>query len=330
MKGQGASAGARGGALGSLRVEVVRALTEGSCTARELAQRLGKALPSVRRQLQELRSLGLVVRRGSRYSLLWDGGLKEELQPWVPPPWQCLQCGQSSYIAGLLKELVHLLHRSRDQNERLRRLSAQILRAQEEERKRVARELHDDTAQALAALLVRLGLLEKQVDATLIPQVAELRQLVADALEGVRRLALGLRPSALDHLGLAPALLALCDEFSRHWGFAVHMDVEPLPRLHPDTELALYRVGQEALTNVAKHARASQVWVSLHRVDDAIVLEVRDDGCGFRMAAVKSQREKGLGLFGMEERLSLVGGHLEIRSRPRRGTTVRARIPIRG
>jgi two-component system sensor histidine kinase UhpB len=237
------------------------------------------------------------------------------------PPVACLQCYNNVYVLGLLARLARQVREAQEQEERLRRLSAQVMRAQEEERKRVARELHDDTAQALTALLVHLRVLENSApDDETRRRLRELRELTSSTLEGVRRLALDLRPSALDHFGLTAALAASAEEFSKRWGIPVH--------LPPDVELALYRTTQEALSNVAKHARASRVSIALRRLGERLVLRVEDDGKGFRPEEVMASRERGLGLFGMQERLALVGGSLEIRSRPGAGTEVLAQVPL--
>lgn len=194
----------------------------------------------------------------------------------------------------------------------------------------MARELHDDTAQALTALLVKLRVLERSLERReQRGELEELRALAAGTLEGVRRLAAHLRPSLLDDLGLPAAVKAYVDQFAHLWGIPVHLRVRGLDgRLPPEVELALYRVLQEALTNVARHAGASQAWVSLRRERGCLVLTVKDDGCGFDVAAVMADRERGLGLFGMQERMALVGGSLAIRSRLEAGTEVVARVPL--
>jgi len=321
----------------SLRAGILAALTQGPASVGQLARRLGASRTWVRHQLEALQALGLVRREDGAYRLTGEVAVQWR-PPWPeegsvlrlpPPPQECLRCAHSPYVVELLVEMGRLLWAAHEQQERLRRLSAQVLQAQEEERKRVARELHDDTAQALTALLVRLKLLEGEVGPSLAPQIAELRELVAAILEGVRHLALALRPSALDHLGLAAALAAYVQEFSHRWGLPVHLQVGRLPPLSAETELALYRVAQEALSNVAKHAQAAQAWLLLRCRGPRVVLEVKDDGRGFCVQEVLEDREKGLGIFGMRERLALVGGRLHIESQPGQGTTVRAEVPLR-
>lgn len=216
-----------------------------------------------------------------------------------------------------------------DHAERLRLLPGQILRAQEEERRRVARELHDEAAQSLTSLLVRLRLLEQAQTPELAQQrVAELRQLTARALDDVRRIALEMRPSVLDDLGLADALHAHIDGLNAAGGTRVSLSADGLDgRLDPDVELALYRVAQEALTNVRRHARASRAWVRIRREGRDVVLEVEDDGAGFDPRRVPAAGG-GLGLAGMRERMGLIGGTVDIRSAPGRGTTVVARASL--
>ena len=305
------------------RIGVLAALAEGPATAEELAARLGSSPRAMQRHLRALEELGLVAQGGDGIYNLLHGA------PHLPaPPAECLRCGNSSYVLGLLEEMGRLLWEARKQQERLRHLSALILQAQEEERKRVARELHDDTAQILTALLVRLNLLKDEVDPSLASHLAELRELVSAALEGVRRIAQALRPSALDHLGLTSALGAHVAEFSQRWGLPVHLHLGELPSLPPEVELALYRVAQEALSNVAKHANASEAWLVLRYRGARVILEVKDNGRGFSLPEVLGDGQRGLGIMGMEERLALVGGRLRVRSRPGRGTIVRAEVPI--
>lgn len=212
---------------------------------------------------------------------------------------------------------------------RLRALSAGVMDAQEEERRRISRELHDDTAQTLTSLLLYAKALEQGDAPPRVRQaLAELREEVARSLEGVRRLARELRPSALDDLGLVAALEGYTHDFARRTGIAVRF--EPAcggERLPAQVELALYRIAQEALTNVAKHAGATRVDVGLVREPGAISLTVRDDGRGFDPSRLPSG-DRGLGLFGMKERAELTGGRLTITSRPGGGSVIAARIPL--
>ncbi|HEX7049537.1 MAG TPA: sensor histidine kinase [Longimicrobiales bacterium] len=214
--------------------------------------------------------------------------------------------------------------------ERLREMAARALRAEEEERKRIARELHDETAQSLAALLIRLRLVRgagepERRDALLEEARAELSR----TLEGIRRYARGLRPPALDELGLVPAIAAHARSVADATGLSISVDAPRLGGLlSPEAELALYRMTQEALSNVARHAEATEARITLQRVGHDVVVTIEDDGRGFAVDSVLRGRGRGLGLFGMRERAAYVGGEVDIESEPGRGTRVRIRIPI--
>jgi two-component system sensor histidine kinase UhpB len=216
----------------------------------------------------------------------------------------------------------------------LQKMSEQVLAAQEDERKRIARELHDETAQSLTTLLIRLKILERARTATeMHGQIDELRELTAGTLEAVRKLAVELRPATLDDLGLIAALEGYTESYSSRHAVRVAFSAEGFDdreaRLPPQVELVLYRVVQEALTNAAKHANARTLRVELHRRADEAVAGVEDDGQGFNVDDMMRSRERGLGLFGMQERLALVGGQLVIDSTPGIGTKILARVPIR-
>lgn len=200
--------------------------------------------------------------------------------------------------------------------------SAKALAAQEAERHRVARELHDEIGQHLTVVLLGLKQLEQELPATHRETVALLRESARDGLDDVRRVARRLRPGVLEDLGLTSALAALTNDFGRHHPALVRRVVAPgLPALSKDTELVVYRVAQEALTNAARHSGAGRVELSLVRLGGEVVLEVRDDGTGFDLSA------DGAGLRGMHERSRLVGGELSITS-SRQGTCVRLAVPV--
>ena len=210
------------------------------------------------------------------------------------------------------------------------RFASQALLAQEEERKRIARELHDETAQLLSSILVRLTLLGQARSLEEVGKAqSELVSLSSRAVEGVRRLALELRPPELDDLGLAEALRWYVDDFSARWGVEARLRVTgPIHRLTPTTEMALYRIAQESLTNVARHAGAKQVAVSLERQNGVLTLSVEDDGHGFSVEAAMAAKERGMGLFGMQERAALLGGTLQLHSELSQGTRVRVEVPV--
>jgi two-component system, NarL family, sensor histidine kinase UhpB len=214
---------------------------------------------------------------------------------------------------------------------RLRQVAARALSAAEEERKRIARELHDETAQMLAALLIRIRVVRNSRDPEkLEPLLDGMREDVSRALEGIRRFARGLRPPALDELGLVPAIEGHARSLQEISGLAVdvHADADVAGDLPPEAELATYRIVQEALSNVVRHARATHVAVEILRAGDRLVVTVEDDGRGFDPDNVIATEGGGLGLFGMKERAGYIGGRVEVASTPGAGTRVRAEIPL--
>ncbi len=216
-----------------------------------------------------------------------------------------------------------------DERASLQRVASQVITAQEEERKRISRELHDETAQMLFAGLLRVAAYKQSNNPDIRAAAAALEETTVDALEGVRRLALELRPPALDDLGLTAALQDLAQRYGEQLGIPVEIRARGSRiRLPADVELVLYRVAQEALTNAAKHARAHQISIDLERTESEVTLSVRDDGQGFDPDQRRVPgRGGGLGLFGMAERLSLVGGGLLIWSAPGRGCEIFAWAP---
>ena len=201
-----------------------------------------------------------------------------------------------------------------------------VVEAQELERARLARELHDETGQALASILLGLKPLERTVESEEARAALEsVRELVISTLQDVRRLAVELRPSALDDFGLVPAVERLTDTFREQSGLTVDLETQlGEERLPSEAETTLYRVIQEALTNIVKHSAASRVSILLRRKNGAVVAVVEDDGNGFDPTGT---RPDALGLAGMSERLSLAGGRLQVESSPGAGTTVVAEVP---
>ena len=234
-------------------------------------------------------------------------------------------------IARLAETFNATLDELANDRAELRSLASQVVRAQEDERKRISRELHDDTAQILFAQVLRLAPLKSSVSPEVQQTATELERMTVDALEGVRRLALELRPPALDDLGLLAALGDLAQRFAEQQHIAVDYQARgPRGRLPGEVELVLYRVAQEALTNVGKHAGAGRVWIDLDRGLNDVTISIRDDGRGFDPTAVTPRDESGLGLglFGMVERVALVGGTLNIWPRRGGGTEIFAFIPL--
>ena len=214
----------------------------------------------------------------------------------------------------------------------LKALSRRVLEAQESERRRVAIELHDELGQSLTAIKINLQLNERFKDKSPVDFNQESIRIVEDALHQVRRLATALRPSMLDDLGLAPALKWITEQTAQRVGFAVSFHHERVQvRLAPEIETACFRIVQEALTNVARHAQASQVDIRLEREGNDLLLTVQDDGQGFDMAAMRERAISGgsLGVLGMQERATLLGGSLDIVSCPGGGSTLQLRCPWR-
>jgi signal transduction histidine kinase len=203
-----------------------------------------------------------------------------------------------------------------------------VVQAQELERRRLARELHDETGQALTSILLGLKPLEEALaDHPARAALAELREQVVSALQEVRRLAVELRPAVLDDFGLVPALERLTHAFAEQSDIRVDFhSALGNRRLPSEVETMLYRVVQEALTNIVKHANAHNISVSVARRESTVAAVIEDDGAGFDPRAV---RDEGVGLLGMRERLSFLDGRLEIESSPGSGTTIVAEVPLR-
>jgi signal transduction histidine kinase len=234
---------------------------------------------------------------------------------------------------GATNEELHLkVEELAEKNRELQRLSNGILAAQEDERRRIARELHDDTMQSLAALAVQARLVERKRELELMREgVARIREGIGQTLRELRRLAYDLRPTALDDLGLTAALGGLAADFADRQAVMVESDLAtPEERLPGPVEIVLYRVAQEALSNVAKHAEAKHVSLSFSLPDGMARLTVRDDGKGFHTDERRSSRESGLGLLGMEERVQALHGRIMIESSEGEGTTVQVELPRTG
>ncbi|MFQ5752736.1 MAG: sensor histidine kinase, partial [bacterium] len=216
--------------------------------------------------------------------------------------------------------------------ERLQTLSHRLLEVQETERRTIARELHDEIGQTLTAVKINLQAIPRQTDPISVQkQIDESVSLIERALQQTRNLSLDLRPSLLDDLGLVPALRWYLDRHARRTGVVAIFAADKLTtRLQPELEIACFRVVQEALTNIAKYARAKQIWVELHKINQELQVVVRDNGIGFDVNAARESAAKGtsLGILGMEERVLLVAGKLEIKSSPGKGTEVHASFPL--
>ena len=228
-----------------------------------------------------------------------------------------------------------MTHKLREREEERAQLLAKVIAAQEEERRRISRELHDDAGQVMTSVLLGLAHLERAAEEPLVQaEAAELRAATAVALDRLRDMARELRPSALDDLGLEATLQRYVADYGRKHASDVDFQSQGFhgSRLSPATETALYRIAQEALTNVVRHAQAESVSVLLERRDGHAILVVEDDGSGFDVDALRhlALPAAKLGLLGMEERAALVGGTLTVESNPGKGTAVFAEVPVRG
>lgn len=224
--------------------------------------------------------------------------------------------------------IFRLEQRARAAERELRELSQKLVQAQEAERKRLSLELHDQVGQMLTAIrmeIANLGRIGPENAERFREHLQQAKQVAEGAMKTVRDLAMGLRPSMLDDLGLGPAVEWLCREFSRTSGIPADAEIEgPLAGLTDAQKTGLFRVVQESLTNVMRHARAKHVKVRLAQSAGRLVLEVADDGRGMK----NSRQRRGLGLLGMEERIRELGGVFTIESAPGAGTKIRAEIPL--
>ena len=231
-------------------------------------------------------------------------------------------------VTVLMAIITDLTDRKRAEATRLG-LMKRLISAEDEERRRIARELHDETGQSLTALLIGLRAIEEQAVTIDVRSAAQrLRSVAAHTVDDVGRLARGLHPSVLDDMGLAAAVRRYVRDYTKAFGVAVDVRVESIVshQLPVLVQTTMYRILQEALTNVARHAQAQVVGVALKREGTMLELVVRDDGRGFDVGAALGEAS-GLGLHGMQERVALLGGSVEVESRPGHGTMVRVRIP---
>lgn len=231
---------------------------------------------------------------------------------------------EGGYVISIVRDLTD--------RRALQAFGAGAMRAAEEERQRIARELHDDTAQRLAGLMLMLKVASRIADPKEREErIEQVREEIGAAADAVRRIARGLRPPILDEVGLAAALESLVRSLRHAHGLDIDLAMQrPVGRLGADSELAMYRIVQEALSNAIRHSGASRVAVSLEAEDSVLRAEVRDNGRGFATDRPFSDEGQGLGLVGMRERARHAGAALEIDSAPGSGTRVRVTLPYRG
>lgn len=234
----------------------------------------------------------------------------------------------SDQLASTLNTMLEAI------DEANRHRASQIINAQEEERKRVARELHDETSQVLTSLLISLAVLEETITSPEArDRIAETRQLAHQTLRAIRSISIDLRPSALDDLGLLPALRWYIKEYQQKFGIEIDFQATGIKeRFTSEIETAFYRIVQEALTNVARHTNAQKVSVILKEQYNAIDATITDNGSGFDVEKLLKKpdigQERGWGLVGMLERAQLLDGSLHIESQLGKGTTIRIHIPV--
>lgn len=234
-------------------------------------------------------------------------------------------------VADRTRDLTALTRELRDRDERRARLLAKFIRAQEEERKRIARELHDETCQTVATLSVAADAALSRPPVPDRGRLLEMKALADRALSEVHRVIYDLRPSVLDDLGLAAAVRWYAEKSLAPAGISFRCEIEGLEeRLPVDVETAVFRIVQETLTNVVRHARAETVLIQLARDGPQLAIEVEDDGQGFDPASVATPESsgRGLGILGIRERVELLGGHVTIESAPGQGTRLAVTVPL--
>lgn len=244
---------------------------------------------------------------------------------------------ERSLINSLADSLASYLNRKQAESEllqahqRLRALSQQLLHVQEQERRNLARDLHDEVGQALTAVMMNLQTMERQAPLEgLAPTLAETKVIIDKMMQRVRDLSLDLRPSLLDDVGLVAAVRWYVERQVGRAGLAVELVAdESLSKLPPDVTTACFRVIQEAVTNVLRHAKATRLGITVQERAGEVHLSVQDNGIGFKVAQALERAAMGnsLGLIGMQERVSFIGGELSIDSAPGGGTTIIARMP---
>lgn len=241
-----------------------------------------------------------------------------------------LQTKLEDKVAERTEQLRHSEQELRDSRSRLQELAGFLQTVREEERTAIARELHDELGQALTALRIDLGWLKRQcspLGSTVTTRASDAHALVERTIDALRRIAEGLRPGMLDVLGLAAALEHLCSQFTERTGITCQLKLEPEEfDLDAGPAITVFRLIQEALTNVARHAKASQTEIEVREAEDNIHIDIRDNGIGLNPA----QSKQGFGLLGMRERVSMLGGRIEIASGASQGVHIVATLPRHG
>jgi PAS domain S-box-containing protein len=281
--------------------------------------------------VEEFGRTGVTSRRMGPTKLLWalryDGSEEFPIEASISQ----LTEGDQRYYTVILRDATARKHYEDElqrQQDELRELSASVLEARENEKTRIARELHDELGQMLTALKMDLSWLRERLPAELVPKAQGMNALLDDTVAAVRRISADLRPLMLDDLGLAAAADWLVTDFAKRSGLDCKLDIvgqDAMDGLKREASNTIYRALQESLTNVARHAGARHVWVILEKADGEVRLEIEDDGCG--IAVDELPRSRSLGLKGMRERVTYLQGQLEIARAPRGGTRLRIRVP---
>ncbi|MGE5703118.1 MAG: ATP-binding protein [Clostridia bacterium] len=233
----------------------------------------------------------------------------------------------SAAMVVVLRDMSEQQKTERERN--LRLMTNYVISAQEEERKRISRELHDGVGQALYSILVGLKVVDQlQLDEQIMEHLATVQQMTARALNEVKSLAVELRPSALDDLGLIPAIRSYMKRFEQIFGIELELNITgEFRRYDSVVETTLYRICQEAMTNAAKYADTDKIQVDINDHGDKLEMVIADQGKGFSLDQIEAAGT-GLGLYGMKERAGLLSGQVEISSKPQKGTTIHVSIPL--
>ncbi|MDB6148175.1 MAG: hypothetical protein JWO45_1839, partial [Spartobacteria bacterium] len=241
------------------------------------------------------------------------------------------ETGKPIRMIGMTQDITDRKRAAKDleeANHQLRFLSRRLFEVQEEERRHLARELHDEIGQALTAAKINLQSITANGDPGAFARVQETTAILDRLLGQVRQISLDLRPSMLDDLGLVPALRSLLDQQGRRASVAVRFSAEMLPEnLDPEIQTTCFRIAQEAITNAVRHADATQIDVNLRCEKENLRLRIRDNGIGFDDVSTRAQTP-GLGLIGIKERAALIGGQAKIISSPKKGTIIDVSLPV--
>lgn len=245
--------------------------------------------------------------------------------PWLPRELRAVASASEHILLAWEKQ--RLASDLADREQRLRELTGHMAESEERERRRIGRELHDETGQVLLYLRLKLEMIEKAAPEDLQPGLTEARQLMATMVSDLRRVIADLSPAVLESAGLQAAIRQLVNRFRRTQGISVRLSVRDLGEVPEATALLIYRLTQECLSNVARHSSATSVKICLSSADGILRLSAKDDGIGFRVA--DAMRKHGsFGLAGMRERVTLAGGRIGIESQPGKGACVRVEIPL--